>query len=99
MNLYSRGQLVRAMDSIARCVNDEDMLDFWLTNGVADGDLDCAASLGESLEYYSRDENFARLMETFLSLMEKTKHSGGLYHDGVVSNLGKVKTKLKERNK
>ena len=98
MNLYSRGQLIRAMDSIARCVNDEDMLDFWLTNGVADGDLDYAAS-GENLEYYCRDENFARLMGTFLILMGKAKHSGGLYHDGVVSNLGKVKTKLKERNK
>lgn len=98
MNLYSRTLLVDAMDFIAHCVNDEDVLDFWLTNGVADGDIDYTASDG-SLEYYCRDENFAHLMETFLSLMEKAKHSGGLYHDGVVSNLGKVKTKLKERDR
>lgn len=36
-------------------------------------------------EYYTEDEHFADLMDTFLWCMEKACKSGGLYCNGIVS--------------
>lgn len=79
-----RIELVKAMELIARTVNDEFVFDMWLTYGIADGDITDDAD-DEELEYYTEDENFADLMETFLDLMSKAKKSGCLYSDGIVS--------------
>lgn len=90
MNNAARIKMVRAMEYIARQVNDEDVFDLWLSAGVADGDiqygrLDIAPGDGEDLDYYTRDDEFARLMDTFLALMKNARKSGGLYCDGIVS--------------
>ena len=79
-----RVELVRAMELIARAVNDEDVFMTWLISGVADGDIN-ESTTDEELDYYTEDENFADLMDTFLYLMSKAKKSGGLYADGIVS--------------
>lgn len=79
-----RTKIVRAMETLARAVNDEDVFEYWLILGVADGDID-ETTTDEELEYYIENETFAELMETFLNLMSKAKKSGGLYVDGVVS--------------
>ena len=84
MNLSTRAKLVRAMETIARCVNDEDVFYRWLLCGVADGDIDNDTT-DEDLEYYCEDETFADLMERFLDLMTAAKRSGGLYEDRIVS--------------
>ena len=84
MNLSTRAKLVRAMETIARCVNDEDVFYKWLLCGVADGDIDNDTT-DEDLEYYCEDKTFADLMERFLDLMTAAKRSGGLYEDRVVS--------------
>ena len=84
MNLSRRAKVVRAMETIARCVNDEEVFYRWLLCGVADGDIDDDTT-DEDLEYYCEDKTFADLMERFLDLMTAAKRSGGLYEDRVVS--------------
>lgn len=84
MNISERIKVVRAMETIARCVNDESVFDYWLAMGVADGDI-TDDTTDEDLECYTDDENFADLMSDFLILMGKAGKSGGLYCDGVVS--------------
>ena len=84
MKLSVRAKMVRAMETVARAVNDEDVFESWLMYGVADGDIN-GSETDEDLEFYCEDENFADLMERFLDLMKDAKESGGLYKDGVVS--------------
>ena len=84
MNLSRRAKVVRAMETIARCVNDEEVFYPWLLCGVADGDVDDDTT-DEDLEYYCEDKTFADLMERFLDLMTAAKKSGGLYEDKIVS--------------
>ena len=79
-----RVEMVRAMELLARAVNDEDVFMTWLISGVADGDIN-ESTTDEELDYYTEDENFADLMDTFLELMNRAKESGGLYADGIIS--------------
>jgi hypothetical protein len=79
-----RANMVRAMETLARAVNDEYVFEEWLIEGVADGDID-ATTEDEELEYYIEDEAFAELMGTFLNVMKNAYKSGGLYVDGIVS--------------
>ena len=84
MNLSRRAKVVRAMEKIERCVNDEEVFDRWLSYGVADGDIDDDTT-DEDLEYYCEDKTFADLTERFIDLMTAAKKSGGLYEDRIVS--------------
>lgn len=90
MNLAERAEVVRAMETIARCVNDEDVFMYWLSMGVADGDID-KETTDEDVEYYCEDESFKELMTVFLKLMRRAGESGGLYADGIVSQERTVK--------
>ena len=85
MNMKVRCDLVRAMEALARSVNNEDFLMTWLRIGVADGDIR-PDTKDEDLEYYVEDDaEFADLMDTFLHVMKNAHLDGGLYVDGVVS--------------
>lgn len=89
-NMIERMTMVKAMEFIARNLNDEDLLDMWLMDGVADGDVqygDVSVRAGddEVLEFYTKNENFPRLMQSFLLIMKDAVKSGGLYCDGVQS--------------
>ena len=79
-----RYKVVRAMELLARAINDENIFETWLLEGVADGDID-EDTTDEELEWYAEDNNFAELMEVFLYVMAKARRSGGLYFDGIVS--------------
>ena len=81
-NLKERAELVRAMETIARNLNDENIIYGWLACGVADGDIDYDTT-DEDLEWYCEDDNLADLMCVFLRCMVKARKSGGLYCDGV----------------
>lgn len=83
--------MVKAMEYIARQVNDEDIFDVWLRLGVADGDIPYADLQYKDVNeedpayiYMDDDEYFADLMATFLRLMNRARLSGGLYCGGVV---------------
>lgn len=81
---------VKAMEFLARQVNDEDVFELWLSEGVADGDIEYGDVTArpedeDNLDYYIKDENFADLMSTFLFLMKAAKKSGGLWCGDVTS--------------
>lgn len=85
MNIEERINCIRAMETIARCINDETVFEKWLILGVADGDID-ESTTDDELEYYCKDEIFAELMQVFLSCMKAAESSGGLYCDHIVSH-------------
>lgn len=84
MNLHERADMIRAMDKIARSINDENVLETWLVRGVIDGDID-EKTTSEELIWYCEDAEFADVMDTFLHVMSKAYKSGGLYFDNIVS--------------
>lgn len=84
MNKTERFEMLKAMDLIARSVNDEYVAELWMICGIADGDIDENTTV-EELEYYMEDETYADLMNTFLRLMKRAYKDGGLYSDRVVS--------------
>ena len=88
MNKKERIKMVKAMEYIARQINDEDVFAGWLVSGVADGDIDYADLSEEDdgmVDYYTDDERFTELMQTFLWCMKEAYKDGGLYCDNVVS--------------
>lgn len=90
--MVERIKMVKAMEFIARQINDEEVFEEWLMDGVADGDirygdLSVDASDFSEFDYYIEDEHFAELMETFLSVLKSAKRSGGLYCGNVVSGV------------
>ena len=84
MNKNERFEMIKAMDLIARQLNDEDIMEAWLMYGVADGDID-SDTTQEDLEDYMDDDTFAELMSAFIHVIACSGKSGGLYCDGVVS--------------
>ena len=89
MNTTERIKMVKAMEFIARQINDEGVFEGWLIGGVADedikyGDLEVRDEDREELEVYIEDESFADLMHTFLYVMKNASRSGGLCCDKVV---------------
>lgn len=90
-NKLEKVKMIKAMEYIARQINDEDIFMSWLSGGVADGDIEYGdfdfTHIKEDEAYYyaEDDENFADLMATFLRCMARAKKSGGLYCGNVVS--------------
>lgn len=89
MVVFERVKLIKAMEYIARHVNDEELLEYWLSLGVADSDIKYGdlSEFDESgdLDTYLEDDNFSEMMRVFLVLMASAKKSGGLFCDKVVS--------------
>lgn len=87
MNIIERAELVKAMDLIARCINDENVFEEWLISGMPDGELESNQSWDDEygLGWYIQDEHFAELMGTFLKVVSRAKRHGGLYCDDIVS--------------
>ena len=91
MNKIERIKMVKAMEYIARQLNDEAVLMDWLSFGVADGDipygeLEIMSGDEDNLYcYVENDDDFRDLMGTFLSCMEQANADAGLYCDGVVN--------------
>ncbi len=93
-NYIARIKMVKAMEYITRQVNDEEVFETWLREGVADGDIDCGdLDVGqndpEELEYYLTKDALSSLMAVFLSVMNGACKSGGLYCDGVLGEYGR----------
>ena len=84
MDKTKRFEMIKAMELIARQVNDECIFEQWLMCGVADGDINKNTTPDE-LEDYIDDEDFAELMSTFIHVIACAGKHGGLYCDGVVS--------------
>ena len=86
-----RIKMVKAMEFLARQVNNEDTFyEWWLTLGVPDGDInygDLSDHDDDGIldSYYANDKSFAELMDTFLTVMAFARKNGGLYCDNVTS--------------
>lgn len=91
MNKIVRIKMVKAMEYIMRQCNNEEIIEDWLENGVADGDipygeLEMMPNDEASLyTYVDTDEDFSDLMRIFLEDMQDTLKDGGLYCDDVCS--------------
>lgn len=80
-----RAEVVKAMETMVRTINDEDISESWLVVGVADGDIKKDTTLEEIVEMgYTEDGEFKDLLTLFLKLMYKAGVDG-LYCDGIVS--------------
>lgn len=89
MNVENRKRMVLAMEMIARAVNDDEVFGAWLMLGVPDGDIKpYSIDTNEVDEYFTKDENYRELMDTFLRVMRSAANSGGLYDDGIVTKVG-----------
>lgn len=89
-NITERIKMIKAMEYIARQINDETILGGWLMTGVADGDIeygDLEATVEDvdRLYGYLDDQEFAELMGCFMRRIREAYKSGGLYCGGVVS--------------
>ena len=90
--IKERVEMVRAMETICRNINDEEVLMGWLMCGVADEDITPDTTDEFIAEQYCEDEeDFAELMDTFLRSMQRAAKSGGLFCGRVVSNVGEEK--------
>lgn len=81
--MLQRAKMVRSMETIARCVNDEEIfIGLWLTLGVADEDIKEETTDEEIVEMgYCEDGTFGDLMNVFLEMMSMAYKDGGLYWD------------------
>jgi len=74
---------LRAMDFLARCVNNESYFMSWLMAGIADGD--CESMNDEELvEYY--EGSLKDIIGVFLRTMKRAGKDGGLYIGDVVAD-------------
>ena len=89
MNYNERIKMVKAMEFIARQINDEELFGEWLAIGVADGDVQYGdlTLYHDDIKYYiENDAVFADLMDTFLLVMSTAYNDkSGLYCDGITS--------------
>lgn len=95
MNAKERKTMVMCMEFIARNINDEEVFEGWLMNGVADGDIiynEIIDNFEETRdyvdEYYIEDDSLRDLMDCFLRRMKGAIKSGGLYCDNVSTTIG-----------
>lgn len=82
-------QAIRAMDFLARCVNNEEDLTGWLMCGVPDGDITESTTDEEILEMYDADD-MVSFIGCFLRTMRraaKDNEEHGLYIAGIVADI------------
>ena len=85
-----RIKMLKAMEYIARCTNDEELFYIWLYAGVPDGEIkygDLSLSNNDlRLTDYTDNKTFAEIMHAFLKLMHRIyEEETGLYCDNVLS--------------
>lgn len=80
-NIFDRVKAVRAMDFLARSLNNVDHLERWLMYGVADGDQTLTDK--EIADTYCDDATFTALSDEFTYLMRIARNNGGLFIDGL----------------
>ena len=88
INVKARARMVRAMDEIATSLNDEDLCEWWLMTGVADGDIKEDTTDEDLACYYEDDAKFADLMNDFIRIMHRATVDGikgTLYCDHIIN--------------
>lgn len=85
-----RVDMVRAMETIARSINDEEVFMGWLMCGVADEDITPETTDEDIVDMgYTEDKTLVGLMDCFLRCMRGACRSGGIWCDlQAVSTVG-----------
>ena len=85
MDKQERITAVRAMDTIAKMLNDEREYARWAMMGIPDGEID-ENTKDEEIEWLCDDDIFPDLLFNFCRVfgMKKEKATGFLYCDGVI---------------
>ena len=91
MDKDSRIKMLKAMEYICRHLNDEYDMDYWLCNGVADGDIELGDLSTDNEDgildcYIEDDEVFGDIMNTFHLVMKEAEDDGGFWCDNVLSH-------------
>ncbi len=78
--------VIRSMDAIAKCLNDENSYLWWAYVGIPDGEIS-EKTKDEALEWLCDDDMFSELLLNFCRIfgMNETRATGFLQCDGVVS--------------
>lgn len=91
MNRSEREKMLRAMETVARALNDEGVFEYWLVAGPGDGEIEDGEPVDD---YYLKDEVFADMMDSFARLMKKAtrkdEYKGAFYVDGILSKAQEV---------
>ena len=84
MNKQERLQAIRAMDTIAKMLNDENEYIWWANMGIPDGEID-ETTKDKEIEWLCDDDIFPDLLFNFCRIfgMKKEKATGFLYCDNV----------------
>lgn len=92
MDFEERIKMVKAMEYVARQINNTDILWEWISHGVADEDIQYGDFNTDAKDLhfcsergYIDDRGFSRLMREFLWCMKEAYNDGGLFCDWVVS--------------
>ena len=85
----AQAKMIIEMDDIARCINDENIVESWMMGGVPDGDIPYKETismedLNEVAEMYD-EYDFKVFVGCFLRCM-KSAGKDGLYLDGVIAD-------------
>lgn len=81
-NMHIRAEAIRAMDFLARSINDEPIcINYWLCDGVADGDVN-GSETDEELDFYTEEDNFVEIAMLFVRCMNMARKDG-IYIDNV----------------
>ena len=84
--------MLKAMEIIMRNLNDEEIFETWLTDGLPDG---LSLDNDEDFEEFTDDVTFADIMDTFVYIMMQAcpnqnvadARRGTLYCDGVINEM------------
>lgn len=83
MNKKERITKLREIDSLVRSLNDEELIEVWLANGVADGDQELPDEEWEI--YVEDDDDFKDIVHLGMKLLARSvKEDSGIYIDRVL---------------
>lgn len=87
MNKAARAKMILAMEYICRQINNEEVFDSWLMQGIADGDIPYGSTdIADVDDCYLEDNTFKDIMNCFLRRMSATTKQGGLYCDNILTD-------------
>ncbi len=76
--IEKRATVLKAMDTIAKLVQNEDVFEIWLDFGIPNGTID-EKTMPEDLEELCDNESMLDIMYTFQKLIKRADKNGGLY--------------------
>lgn len=77
--LIERVKVLRAMDTIARTINNEDIFESWLVYGVPDEEIQPDTKDDELMWLVEDDEDWQEMLDTFSRVMYLAYKDGGLW--------------------